>query len=72
MDEYSGTSSIPGLSTFSLASHLRPDRLRPSASAGVRYGLAPNQSVSAEIDFRQQAYSTDPVVALMAKYSVGF
>lgn len=72
MDAFTGTSAISGLPTFSIATNSHPNRLRASASAGLRYRLAGNQSVSANVAVRQQAYSADPSVTFMVKYSVGF
>lgn len=72
MDAYSGTSSITDLETFSIATNSHPNRLRASVSAGVAYKVAANQSLSGQIGLRQQAYSADPSVVSMVKYSVGF
>ena len=72
MDAYSGTSGITDLETFSVATNSHPNRLRASASAGIGYQVALNQSISAQVSVRQQAYSADPSVTSMVKYSMGF
>jgi hypothetical protein len=72
MDAYSGTSSITGLETFSVSTNSHPNRLRASASAGVGYQVAANRSISAQVAVRQQAYSADPAITSMVKYSMGF
>ena len=72
MDAYSGTSGITDLETFSVATNSHPNRLRASASAGIGYQVAANQSISAQVSVRQQAYSADPSVTSMVKYSMGF
>ena len=58
---YSGTSTIPGLETFSLANTGASNRARIVASTGVYYQLDKTQRLTATLGVRGQAYSSQSV-----------
>lgn len=72
MDTYSGTSNIDGLTTFSVSTNTSANRLRAAAGVGLSYQTVSNQKISAEVGVRQLAYSADPSISALLKYSVGF
>lgn len=72
MAAYSGTSSIIDLETFMVATSSSTNRVRASVSAGLGYQIAANQSLSAQVGVRQQAYFTNLSITSMVKYSMGF
>jgi hypothetical protein len=69
---YNGTSSIPDLTSFALASADKANRLRPFAMAGTHYQLGPNQRLTANLIYREQAYTAEPSITALAGIQVAF
>jgi hypothetical protein len=72
MDRYSGTSTIPGLETFSINASQQQNEVRAVGSAGMRYMIASNQALAFDASVRQLPYGNDPSVTTMLRYSIGF
>jgi hypothetical protein len=72
VDRYSGTSTIPGLETFSINASHQQNETRAVGSAGMRYMIASNQALGFDASVRQMPYGNDPSVTTMLRYSIGF
>lgn len=69
---YSGTSTISGLESFSLATSGTYNRTRGVGSVGLFYQVDKNQRITANVGVRNQAYSNQAAVAAMVGYQIGF
>lgn len=69
---YSGTSTISGLTAFSLQTDGVNNRTRGIASAGAFYQVEKNQRIMGNFSFRNQAYTSRNAVSAMAGYQVAF
>jgi hypothetical protein len=72
VDRYSGTSTIPGLETFSINASQQQNEVRAVGSAGMRYMIASNQALAFDASVRQMPYGNDPSITTMLRYSIGF
>jgi hypothetical protein len=71
IDFYSGTSSISGLSSFSInAGDRRQTRL--NTSARVIYQMEKNKDFITSVDWRSMPYGSQPAINIMAGYRVAF
>lgn len=71
-NNYSGTSTIPGLENFALANTGASNRSRVVGSAGLYYQLDKTQRLTATVGVRGQAYSSQPSVTTLVGYQVAF
>ena len=69
---FSGTSPVFGLESFSFNPNPTTNRLRPTMNLGVAYAIDPNQKLIGNISVRGQAYAIEPSVTTMAGYQVSF
>ena len=72
MDRYAGTSAIPDLESFSIATNQQQNELRGVGTAGMRYMIAANQALAVDTSIRQLPYGNDPAISTMLRYSIGF
>ena len=72
VDVFAGTSLIDGLESFGISRSDNANRLRASGAVGLNVSLAKNQTLTAEVDVRQQAYSANPVIMPHIAWTVGF
>lgn len=72
-DALAGTSSITDLESFSLSSPSRKaNRTRGAGSVGAQIPIASNSAFVVNTSLRQQAYTSDLSLAVMASVVVGF
>ena len=69
---FSGSSTIPDLSTFSIQNTADANKLRGNASIALGYAIAPNQKLTAGASVRSEAYTNEPTANIIAGYEVGF
>ena len=69
---FSGSSTIPDLTTFSLENTADANRLRGHASLALGYAIAPNQRLTTSVSVRGEAYTDKADTSVMAGYEVGF
>jgi hypothetical protein len=72
LNAYSGTSTVPGLESFSVTTEEDARRLRAVGSVGLRYSVAANQQLMLDAGVRETAYSDKPNVTTMVRYAMGF
>jgi hypothetical protein len=72
LDAYSGTSTVPGLESFSVTTDEDARRLRAVGSAGLRYNVAANQQLMLDAGVRETPYSDKPNITTMVRYAMGF
>jgi hypothetical protein len=71
-NNFSGSSSIFGLESFSIPTEPNQHRIRATGVAGAKYDLAANQRITTELDVSQLPYTSVASVTSILKYSVGF
>jgi hypothetical protein len=71
MDNYSGTSSIPGLASFSEKMPNKTNTLA-TASAGISYDMSHKERLALNALWQQQPFSSTSTTSVMATYSIGF
>jgi hypothetical protein len=69
---FSGSSTIPDLTTFSLENTADSNRLRGSGSIALGYAIAPNQKLTTSVSVRGEAYSDKVDTNVMAGYQIQF
>lgn len=69
---FSGSSTIPDLTTFSIQKTTDSNRLRGNASLALGYAIAPNQKLTASASVRSEAYTDQPTTNVMIGLEVGF
>ena len=67
-----GTSDIPGLATFDIASRFTANRTRAFATAGYAHQLGNGGTVSGDLRVGEAVYGTTPSVGLGLSYQMGF
>ena len=72
LDAYSGTSTVPGLESFSVTTDEDARRLRAVGSVGLRYSVAANQQLMLDAGVRETPYSDKPNITTMVRYAMGF
>jgi hypothetical protein len=72
LNAYSGTSTVPGLESFSVTTDEDARRLRAVGSAGLRYNVAANQQLMLDAGVRETPYSDKPNITTMVRYAMGF
>ncbi len=72
VSQYSGSSTIPGLTTFSLATEGADNRFRGFGQVGMFYQVDKNQRLIGNVAVRNQAFSAPAAVSAMAGYQVSF
>ena len=71
-NEYTGSSSIPGIIHFAIPNTGSSNRLRANASAGLYYQLAPTDRLTSSVAVRQQPFSNKAAATVMAGYQRAF
>lgn len=71
-NEFSGSSTIPDLTTFSLENTADANRLRGSGSFALGYAITPNQKLTTSVSVRGEAYSDKVDTSVMAGYQIQF
>jgi hypothetical protein len=69
---FSGSSTIPDLTTFSLENTADANRLRGSGSFALGYAITPNQKLTTSVSVRGEAYSDKVDTNVMAGYQIQF
>jgi hypothetical protein len=69
---FSGSSTIPDLTTFSLENTADSNRLRGSGSFALGYAITPNQKLTTSVSVRGEAYSDQTNTNVMAGYQIQF
>ena len=69
---FSGSSTIPDLTTFSLENTADSNRLRGSGSFALGYAITPNQKLTTSVSVRGEAYSDKLDTSVMAGYQIQF
>ena len=69
---FSGSSTIPDLTTFSLENTADSNRLRGSGSFALGYAITPNQKLTTSVSVRGEAYSDKVDTSVMAGYQIQF
>ena len=72
LNAYSGTSTVPGLESFSVTTDEDARRLRAVGSVGLRYSVAANQQLMLDAGVRETPYSDKPNITTMVRYAMGF
>lgn len=72
LNAYSGTSTVPGLVSFSVTTDEDARRLRAVGSVGLRYDVAANQQLMLDAGVRETPYSDKPNITTMVRYAMGF
>ena len=70
-NEFSGSSTIPDLTSFSIPNTANANRLRGNGSVAIGYAIAPNQKLTASVSVRGEAYTDKADTNVMAGYEVG-
>ena len=71
-DAFSGSSTIPDLTTFSLENTADSNRLRGSGSFALGYAITPNQKLTTSVSVRGEAYSDKVDTNVMTGYQIQF
>ena len=71
MGNYQGTSSINGLSNFSLQMPSNTNSMA-TANAGLNYAIKKNEKLGVNVLWQQQAFTATSTVTALATYSIGF
>ena len=69
---FSGSSTIPDLTAFSLENTADANRLRGSGSFALGYAITPNQKLTTSVSVRGEAYSNKVDTNVMAGYQIQF
>lgn len=67
-----GTSDLPGLSTFDIESDIAPNRTRPFAAAGYTHDMGNGASVSGNVRVGRAVYGSKPSLGFGASYTMRF
>lgn len=71
MGNYQGTSSISGLSNFSVQMPSNTNSMA-TATAGMSYAIKKNEKLGVNVLWQQQAFTATNTVTALATYSIGF